>query len=542
LSNLGLYYRTVRHLRPIQVAGRVWFNLLKPRPDLRAAPPLRAITGRYAEPVRAVPSLVGPDAFRFLNVERRCSRPADWQPVDATDLWTYNLHYFDDLNARDSTARTEWHRALLRRWVVENPPGEGMAWQPYPVSRRIVNWVKAGLLGFRVPPACVESLAVQARWLASRLEYHLLGNHLLTNAKALLHAGMYFGGREGDEWIARGLAITRDQVAEQVLPDGAHFELSTMYHASALEDLLDLVNLLRAYDRPIPEQWLPAIARMFEWLSAMTHPDGNIAFFNDAAFGIAPPLGDLESYGRRLGLSLRHQHSPLALLEPSGYACARLETAFLVCDCAEVGPDYLPAHAHADTLSFELSLGDRRIFVNSGTSLYGATPERQRQRSTAAHNTVMIDGRDSSEVWAGFRVGHRARVTRRFATAGDDAVGIEGAHDGYRRLPGRNGHRRVWTLTPGSLRIEDEVSGARHSAEARFHLHPGVAAAVDPAGRMALDWPGGRATMSFQHARSIDLEPTSWHPEFGASLPNTCIVARFDGPTLVTRIDWTQRP
>src|SRR6185295_1096925 len=109
--------------------------------------------------------------------------------------------------------------------------------------------------------------------------------------------------------------------------------------------------------------------------------------------------------------------------------------------CASVGPSYQPGHAHADTLSFELSLHGRRVLVNSGTSEYGTGPERQRQRSTAAHNTVVIDGQDSSEVWGGFRVARRAHC-QWLATSRTPAPSIEAVHDGYLRLPGRNTHRR----------------------------------------------------------------------------------------------------
>src|SRR4029077_11004172 len=137
LSAPGLYLPPVRHRRPIQVVSRGWLKVRRPRPDLRAAPPLRALTGRYVEPIAPRASLVAPDTFRFLNLERRCTRPEDWRPTDAAALWTYNLHYFDDLNARDAVSRAAWHRALLQRWVAENPVGDGAAWQPYPVSRRI---------------------------------------------------------------------------------------------------------------------------------------------------------------------------------------------------------------------------------------------------------------------------------------------------------------------------------------------------------------------------------------------------------------------
>src|SRR4029079_5367743 len=155
-----------------------------------------------------------------------------------------------------------------------------------------------------------------AGWLSQRLEYPLVGNHLLMNAKALLHAGLFFDGREAHSWARRGLAILGKQIREQVLPDGAHFELSTMYHAAVLEDLLDVVNILRAYGQPAPAEWFTAIARMQQWLLTMTHPDGAIAFFNDAAIGMAPTTAELEAYGARLGLRM--------LKEPAG-AAAPLE-------------------------------------------------------------------------------------------------------------------------------------------------------------------------------------------------------------------------
>ena len=69
-----------------------------------------------------------------------------------------------------------------------------------------------------------------------------------------------------------------------------------------------------------------------------------------------------------------------------------------------MGPDYIPGHAHADTLSFELSIGAQRVFVNSGTSEYGLSPKRLNQRKTAAHNTVEVDGKDSSQVWSGLEL------------------------------------------------------------------------------------------------------------------------------------------
>lgn len=165
MSTLVRYFHTVRHLKPIQIAARARLLLTRPRLDLHAAPERRALVGSYVEPVALAATLLGPDLFRFLGVERRCALAADWAPSDAAKLWSYNLHYFDDLNARGGEDRTAWHRALLERWVKEVVAGEGQGWEPYPLSRRIVNWVKWSARGRVLPTQCHSSLAVQARWL-----------------------------------------------------------------------------------------------------------------------------------------------------------------------------------------------------------------------------------------------------------------------------------------------------------------------------------------------------------------------------------------
>jgi uncharacterized heparinase superfamily protein len=544
LNTLLRYVHTLRHLRPTQLLVRIYFGLQSPRPDTRAAPAVRAVSGAYVPPVEAVPSLVAADVFRFLNVQRRCHTAADWQAADAARLWTYNLHYFDDLNAHASATRVQWHHALLERWVRENPPGVGTGWEPYPLSRRIVNWVKWSLRGNALPAACRTSLAVQARWLLGRLEYHLLANHLFSNAVALVHAGRYFTGPEAARWCERGLQIIARQLPEQVLSDGGHFERSPMYHASALAELLDLVNLLHAYGEPAPVAWDAVIARMRTWLQIMSHPDGEIAFFNDAAMAVAPNHAQLELYAGRLGLpALADPRDALAVLESSGYVRAVVGEAYMLCDVAPLGPHYQPGHAHADTLSFELSLRGRRVLVNSGTSSYETGAERHRQRGTAAHNTVVVNGADSSEVWAAFRVARRACAQLHGAHSVPSEIVIEGSHDGYRRLPGRNEHRRQWCLDERSLSIEDRVSGRFRTAEARFHLHPQVTAQLSGASAVMLTCGDGLgARLAFEGAASVELSGSSWHPGFGLAQASCCVVARFGGDTLRTRLVWAQPP
>ena len=166
LTVLARYFHTLRHLRPVQFYGRLWFRLYRPRPDSRPAPPPRSGAGPWISPPAGEPRLLGPATFRFLNQTHTLADPGDWNAPGTDQLWLYNLHYFDDLNAAGAADRRDWQRALIARWIAENPPGRGNGWEPYPLSLRIVNWIQWARAGNPLEPAWIHSLAIQVRYLA----------------------------------------------------------------------------------------------------------------------------------------------------------------------------------------------------------------------------------------------------------------------------------------------------------------------------------------------------------------------------------------
>lgn len=535
-KSLARYWHTVRHLRKIQIYGRLWFKLARPKPDLNPAPSKRALTGEWVTPAARAASVTGPESFVFLG-ELGNLKENGWDDPAKSKLWRYNQHYFDDLNAKDAETRREWNINLIKRWMAENPPGMGTGWEPYPVSLRIVNWVKFSLSGGMLEADAGYSLAIQARWLMKRLEWHLLGNHLFANAKSLLFAGMYFTGVEANAWRRRAISILKVELEEQFLSDGGHFELTPMYHALAIEDLLDIINLMTAFEtdldfdeRQLFKKCADRLPKMLRWLDAMSHPDGGISFFNDAAFGVAPDNSVLYDYASRLGID----RSPVLRagilnLCDSGFVRMSQDKAIVLCDIGRIGPDYLPGHAHADTLSFELSLAGERIIVNSGTSEYGLSDERLRQRGTAAHSTVVVDGADSSEVWSGFRVARRARVDKIKIIEKEDELVVRARHDGYTRFPNGPFHSRLWTLTDKRLVIYDRLAPSS-LGEARFHLVPGISVEisrydVQPTGVLGL--PSGQRLEWRATADTARVEITTWHPRFGESQAACCLILRF---------------
>lgn len=542
LAKASRLFHTVRHLRPIQVTGRLASLLRRVRPDHRPHPPVRRVEGPWALAAWRAPSMLSPDRFRFLNEEHAITGAGDWSNPDWPRLWLYNLHYFDDLDAVGARARAAWHAALIDRWIAENPAPSGPGWEPYCLSLRIVNWCRHAWSGGELDPAAVQSLAVQTRALADQIEVHLLGNHLFANAKALIFAGVFFEGEEADRWLSAGIRHLSAELKEQVLADGGHFERSPMYHNIIAGDVLELLEANRlapgVMRTSVVAQLRQAAQAMLPWAEAMTHDDGEVSFFNDSAIGIAPPAGALRRWAGSLNLPPAPAPGALEHLEPSGYVRARSGPALLIADVGRVGPDYLPGHAHADTLSFELSLRGRRLLVNTGTSLYAAGERRLAERGTGAHNSVVVDGADSSEVWSSFRVARRARPLDVEATRDGRRILIRGAHDGYRRLPGRVIHRREWRLADDGLTVTDSFEGRVRSSCAYWHFHPDVAVESAGPGRYRCLGPDGTvAHVQFGDAQ-IRLEPGYWAAEFGLGTPNVRLAVETGGKPIVSRWTW----
>lgn len=482
--------------------------------------------------------MIDNESFQFLNETGMLSQ--GWNPADRSLLWRYHLHYLDDLTAADADVRLKWHAHLLSRWIAENPPGTPPGWDAYPTSLRIVNWIRWAATSPMNTSAFDDSLATQVRWLASRFEYHILGNHVFANAKALLFAGIYFGGDEGNNWLARGQKSLVAQVREQILADGAHFERSPMYHHIIFEDLLDIVAFFRAYDLEVPGPVTNAVNTMWSWSISLRHSDNNIAFFNDACFGGSPAPEALEAYAAILGFR-RPDIPGTALLQDSGFCRLEHGAAVVLVDCGNIGPAYQPGHAHAETLSLECSFTGSRFLVNSGVSEYGTSAERVRQRSTPAHNTLCVDGHNSSGVWSGFRVGRRAHIL----SCKLDSNSLVASHDGYRHLRGKPVHQRSVSLVEGGIEVQDSVLGDGHAegtVAVFWHLHPDVDVDVDvDVDQHRARLTSGPSQLDLVCSLPILLQASTWHPRQGQVVPSQMLVlraARTPDITITTTISW----
>ena len=529
------FARTIRHLRPRQIVGQFAVRI---RPLLKCIPtllPSRQPQHRPCDCWDKPPKFPSPVAaplnrdavlagsFEFVGHADHVGWPPTWNAASVSLLWEYHLHYFDWIWALDYDDAKE----AVSSWIEQHPHTiQATGWQPYPTSLRIMNWIPFffgqhiaaihGDTGFK--EMLYESLFRQTCWLESHIETHVMGNHLMDNAAALIVAGSCFSGKEARRWQTRGCRLFRDQVHEQMLPDGMHFERSPMYHMRMLYLLQYVMAVAPSELRNELDAFLFRARRA---LVHLLHPDGSIALLNDSTFG--QYMNPIE------GLPInKAEFGPWSLPDAGYFGFRSSDGTYIVCDAGKFGPDYQPGHAHGDIFSFELSVCGKRVIVDSGVFDYGDGEERQYCRSTRAHSTIEINGKDQGEFWGAFFVGRRGRPHEVEWHPTPAGFSLSGWHDGYRWMKGRPIHKRRFDYDAGAVRISDEVTADTDvSAASRFHLHPDCRVTRDTEKCFVIECGTEvRLSLSIEGDVDAELESSEYYPHFGVRRKNQCIVLR----------------
>lgn len=425
--------------------------------------------GFKAEPIPKYPCVKG-DVFTFLNLEHEF---AGWNFTENGMLWAYNQNYFDWINQEGFSEEEgcKW----IDKFIKELPDNK-VGLDPYPIALRSINWVKF----FCKYPACaskerLDSLYSQLKLLEKKLEYHLLGNHLLEDAYALYIGGSFFNDKT---ILQKAKKLLLFQLEEQILSDGSHYEQSPMYLCILLDRLLDCINFEREDGRKQKEKYA---VRMLGHLESVKWGAGDLPLLNDSAIGIAPTTSQLFAYAKRLGL--KWQKIPM---KESGYRKMMAGGMEAIVDVGNITATYQPGHTHADALNYELRIDGKPFVVDCGISTYNKTERRQYERGTTAHNCVVADGKDSSEVWGGFRVGKRARVILEHGFPQIDhelPLIISATHNGYPKPC-----KRQFTMDKDKFIVEDWYDGeavsyvhiAENADESRVKVDGGAKVEVKP--------------------------------------------------------------
>jgi uncharacterized heparinase superfamily protein len=533
----------VRHVPPRRILAR--FHLaMKRQIAMRLPPALDAETACAAHrpqplfPPRtgAIERLATGWRFTFLGRSRDYGEAIAWHEPAATardQLWRMNLHYMEYLEELDYAAGAD----LIQQWIAANPPYRAGfwhdSWNSYTVSLRVVVWMQFLAAHDQAPAQIVRSIAQQIAFLERNLEHDLGGNHLIKNIKALLWASAFFAGEQSTRWHRLGVRLLGQELDHQILADGVHFERSPSYHAQVFADLLEIRHALGA--DPLGGRLDAALAHMAEAVMALAHPDGGAAQFNDSGLTMAYAPGACATAHEKL-FGVRPKTPAGAFkLDCAGFYGVHGDSYSLIAKMGRIGADDLPAHAHGDIGSFELSVGGERMIVDQGVFEYVGGASRQMSRATASHNCVAIGGEDQAEFFGAFRCGRRPSVTISDASLDHDALVIEARHDGYDRHPWHATVSRRFEACSARIIVTDRITAERPApASSGLLLHPECVVSIH--GNDA-DLSRGAARLRISGSAPLSLVEASWFPDMGnmmqtsrliLTLPERCSEARLE--------------
>ena len=426
-NRLQLYINTAIKMKPCQIIARVKRKLglrnaigVQPGSMPDQLFPFESIDELDFDPVFL--ARFNADEFingrvTFLYETEQFNWKGVWDVAERTQLWNFNLHYFEFLMAYVKAYQETHERKYLKAietcidgWIENNPVSRGgNGWAAYTISLRIVYWFSclfclSDELDSTFKERMIASLYEQYIYLANHLERDLLANHYFENLKALILCSIAFSDKK---MLEKALQEFRRQCKEQILPDGMHFELSPMYHKIILEALLRVAVALRSANKA-DNRIESCIQSMLD--VAYTFEEGleRIPLFNDGGNNVAKSLDSLlNTANKRFGLTPEYKNQ----LHDSGYYLYKWNDWKLIVDAGATGPKYNAGHAHCDAMSFELFYQGKPVVANCGTYAYQCK-ERAFFRSTAAHNTVMIEGVEQSQCWSNFRVGTESEIVK----------------------------------------------------------------------------------------------------------------------------------
>ena len=497
----------------------------------------------------------------FLDPHLAGDKKVTWELNRHRHFMTLGQAYW--LTADERYAEAFVHQASS--WMEANPPKRGINWaSSLELAFRSIAWTWALHLfapSPRLTPRFVldlfKHLQAHGRHIASYLSHFFSPNtHLTGEALGLLYLGTAFPEfAEADAWRDQALRVLDEQLTAQVRSDGVYFEQTTYYHRYTADFYLHLAVIGRANRLALPGGLSEKLSLILDHLMWITRPDGTSPLVGDDDGGRLVGLGERDHGDFRdtlaLGAALfgradwKFVSGGLAseilwLLGPEGLArydaveavppeaesraftaggyyvmrdgWAR-DSSYVLVDCGPHGALGC-AHAHSDALSFEFASRGVTWLVDPGTFTYTADAAlRDAFRTTAAHNTVTVDGESQSIPAGPFSWRQIATSSVGEFIAERDFDYFEGTHDGYERLSDPVIHSRSILFVkaadgedlPPYLIVRDAFAAhARHQYAVRYHLPAGCLATL--CGNVLRAGPQGGDTLSIAALGGAQLQ------------------------------------
>lgn len=415
----------------------------------------------------------------------------------------------------------------IESFIKQSPYLRGVNWiMPMEASIRLISisWVTAFLREYlmRDKHACgliQRIVRTHVEYVAKNFSaYSSANNHLVAEAAGVFIAGICFSQLDGmNKHRRNAYDILCREIAHQFYQDGVNREQTTHYHIACYNCFLLAGLLGRDNGLDFPAEYWKALEKAADFVCAFADSDNSIPHIGDSDDGKMVVLSEAETNaaqsllaaasvlfnradlktkaksfdemsfwllgknGRDKFGSLKNAESVLATnkFEHGGYYILNSNKGSkvkMIFDCGPLGFESIAAHGHADALSFILNAHDRPYFIDTGTYTYIAdNPYRNYFRSTRAHNTIVIDGKDQSQTAGPFLWTQKADSFVEQWVSNEHCDEVAGNHNGYHRLQDPVTHRRAikFDKEQEAITLDDYLEmKAGHKIEQYFHLAP----------------------------------------------------------------------
>ena len=415
--------------------------------------------------------------FTFLNHNINFGNTIDWHKAElntGTRLWKLNLNYHEFLiDIAYSFEKTKDNKYIkyiektITDWFEQNPLGTiGYGqdnWNSYAISLRIISWIKiyqclGNDFSINFKELFIKLLWIQSRFLKDNLEYDILGNHLIKNWKALQWSKCFFKTNEFD----KSITSLEKHVFIQFTEDKFHEELSPMYSAIVLEDLLEVYLI---DNDSVKEDLIHGLFKNINFLSF----SNNYSFFNDSVTNNGVQLNSLSDFYFKL-FPQKKEIPFEGNFNIDGYIGFKNSNTHLIIDLAKVVIGNQPGHLQCDAMSFEFSKNGNKIFTNSGTYEYNYGARRYYSRSTQSHNTLKYSNFDQSEIWGSFRVARQAQTDYEIISQSNKNLKATGRVSGF-DFNNNIVHQREFNCSDTKLRIKDILISSTKADDSKIFYH-----------------------------------------------------------------------
>lgn len=165
----------------------------------------------------------------------------------------------------------------------------------------------------------------------------------------------------------------------------------------------------------------------------------------------------------------RKKQGKEGFFKDAGVAILSNETSWLCVSCGANGQNQKGGHGHNDKNSFELNVGGLDYIVDGGCPYYTSNPTmRNSYRSTFAHNTLAVEGREQDEWQKGIAGLFTLDQSCNPSLIIDETGRIKGNHDGFGQE-----HTRTFSLSTNKLEINDSCA-FNNTKYLLFNLDPMV--------------------------------------------------------------------